>query len=156
MNPNKVEASQKLLNYGASIINQIIVQELGKVSIPEISGEKDGFNYDVKVRHHCHCRLLAPPPDSRAIACLLITFFGIIQFATYIIVTTLVCSCTELPRHCVSKLAIRLIFCWFWPDDQTGWRASACQLRLVVQTAQVYSNTQNMVWSYKKKALLSG
>jgi len=49
----QVEASQKLLNYGATIVNQIIEQELGKVSIPEIKGTKDGFDYDVS---NCHVK----------------------------------------------------------------------------------------------------
>jgi hypothetical protein len=39
----EVEVSQKLLDYGATILNQLIAIELAKTAIPEISGKKDGF-----------------------------------------------------------------------------------------------------------------
>ena len=40
----EVEVSQKLLDYGATIINQLIAIELSKTSIPAISGKSDGFD----------------------------------------------------------------------------------------------------------------
>ena len=39
----EVEVSQKLLDYGATILNELIAIELSKTTIPEISGKKDGF-----------------------------------------------------------------------------------------------------------------
>jgi hypothetical protein len=40
----EVEVSQRLLDYGATIINQLISVELSKTTIPEISGKSDGFD----------------------------------------------------------------------------------------------------------------
>lgn len=50
----EVVASQKLLNYGAIVVNSLIAAELSKTTIPPISGEKDGFNYKVE-----NCKLSA-------------------------------------------------------------------------------------------------
>ena len=52
----QVEASQKLLNYGVTIINEIIEQELAKISIGPFSGTKDGFDYDL---NNCHFKSLS-------------------------------------------------------------------------------------------------
>ena len=61
----QVEVSQKLLTYGASILNELIATELGKVTIPDISGEKDGFNYDV---HNCKLAATISSPSAAFVA----------------------------------------------------------------------------------------
>jgi hypothetical protein len=61
----QAEVSQRLLDYGATIINSVIQTELAKVQIPEISGKQDGFDYDVK---NCHVSASINTPSASFVA----------------------------------------------------------------------------------------